>query len=92
MERKSWKSQVQTGLIGATLVLVAYFALTGPSGNFNVPDSAGLALQRVGDGFESMVTSVAETTEEKNREMQQVHDNYERRTADRVQENGGDTP
>lgn len=92
MERTSWKSRTQNGIIAVILLLVAYFALTDTRGDFSVPDSGGLAMQRVGDGFESMVTSVAKTTKEKNREMQQVHDNYERRTADRVEDNGGSAP
>ncbi|QDG50364.1 hypothetical protein FIV42_06340 [Persicimonas caeni] len=92
MERKSWKSKTQNGIIVVILLLVAYFALTDEHGKFSVPSAGGLAVQRVGDGFESMITAVAETTKEKNREMQQVHDNYERRTADRVEDNGGEAP
>ncbi len=92
MERRSWKSKVQQGIIVVLLLLVGYFALTDEQGNFDVPGSAELGIQRVGHGFQAMVTGAAEATKEKNREMQQVHDNYEARTDDRVEQNGGEAP
>jgi hypothetical protein len=85
--RKSWKSKTQQGIIALLILLVGYFALTDDSGDFSVPSTVNLGMQRVGNGFQGMVTSVADTTKEKNREMQQVHDNYEKRTDDRVEQN-----
>jgi hypothetical protein len=85
VERTSWKSKTQRGIIALLVLIVAYFALTDTSGDFSVPSTAALAIQRVGDGFQSMVTTVADTTKEKNREMQQVHDNYEKRTDERIE-------
>jgi uncharacterized lipoprotein YmbA len=86
IERRSWKSKTQQGIIVVLVLIVGYFALTDRRGDFSLPSSFGLGIERVGDGFQSMITAVADTTKEKNRQMQQVHDNYEKRTDERIEQ------
>lgn len=92
MERSSLKSKLRTGSILAVLLLVAYFALTDEAGSFDVPGSADLGFQRVQNGFSGVVTWLAGSAKEKNREMQQVHDGYKTRTDERVEHSGGEAP
>lgn len=89
MEQTSWKSRIQKGVLVVLVLMLAYFAFTNPSGKMSMPTSADQALTRVVDGFGSMANWFRDGAADKNRRMQQVHDNRETRVEDRVDESGG---
>jgi hypothetical protein len=90
MERKSWRSKIQTGLVISLVVLITFFVFTDRDGSASAPHSGSQALKRVERGFTSMVTWFSDGARDKNRNMQRVHDDYETRTDERVRENSGE--
>ncbi len=90
MERTSWRSRIQKGLVVILVGLITFFVFTDRDGAASAPYSGSQALTRVERGFTSMVTWFSDGAREKNRDMQRVHDDYETRTEDRVKKSSGE--
>jgi Na+(H+)/acetate symporter ActP len=89
MEQTSWKSRIQKGILVLLVLMLAYFVFTNSHGKPSMPTSGSQALTRVENGFGSMANWFRDGAADKNRRMQQVHDNRETRVEDRVDESGG---